>query len=90
MLGKLGESLFDVESIYYLLQSFDRPGITQLKGCRIDVLSFMAVTVDGEEKVWVGGVRERYYGHTKVENNQPSIFFGILCLPLEVTRRLDR
>ena len=37
-------------SMYSLLQPFDRPDIMQLVGCRIDVLSFMPVIVDGKEK----------------------------------------
>ena len=51
-------------SMHALLQPFDRPDITQLVGRRIDVLSFMPVIEDGEEKSvgrWCQGEVLRVY-----------------------------
>ena len=51
-------------SIYYLLQPFDHPNLKQLVDCRIDVLSFMPVVVDGELKSvgrWCQGEMLRAY-----------------------------
>ena len=36
--------------MYYLLQLFDHPDLKQLVDCRIDILYFMPVVVDGEFK----------------------------------------
>ena len=59
-------------SMYSLLQPFDRPDIMQLVGRRIDVLSFMPVIVNGEEKSvgrWCQGeVTRAYKGR-----NQPTV-----------------
>ena len=72
-------------SMYALLQPFDRPDIKELKDRRIDVLSFMTVTVDGEKKSvgrWCQGKVIRVYE----VNIQWFGFFGIRCQMLEGTR----
>ena len=58
-------------SMYALLQPFDRPDIKELKDRRIDVLSFMTVTVDGEKKSvgrWCQGKVIRVY-----DSKQPMV-----------------
>ena len=56
-------------SMYALLQPFDRPEIKELEGRRIDVLSFMNVVDDGENKSvgrWCQGeVLQAYEGRSK-------------------------
>ena len=58
-------------SMYALLQPFDRPDIKELKDRRIDVLSFMTVTVDGKKKSvgrWCQGKVIRVY-----DSKQPMV-----------------
>mmetsp|Transcript_29604 Transcript_29604/g.62781 ORF Transcript_29604/g.62781 Transcript_29604/m.62781 type:complete len:567 (+) Transcript_29604:520-2220(+) len=59
-------------SMYSLLQPFDRPDLQELVGRRIDVLSFMPVIVDGEEKSvgrWCQGEVLRAY----TERKKPTV-----------------